>query len=184
MVFGLVVPALAIEVTPTPEQIQAALERGKLAAQRRTPPDRLYSWFGATDDLHPKGFLMTKLDGLTVMATHFSLRSATPDDKEIAQILETKTLLVSVMIFGSTPTFAVDSYMVLDQNGRTTKPVNVRFDGQASRTSVWPNQPAYRAKIVASFTYGEFDPRAATKLIVFPSSGGEVIFDLDLARFQ
>ncbi len=184
IVLGLAMPALAIEVTPTPDQIQAALERGKLAAQKRTPPDRLYSWFGATDDLHPKGFLMTKVDGLTVMAAHFYLRSAKPDEKEIAQILEAKTLLVSAIIFGSTPTFAVDSYVVLDQNGRTVKPVNVRFDGQASRTGVWPNQPAYRAKVVASFAYGDFDPLAATKLIVFPSSGGEVTFDLDFARFQ
>jgi hypothetical protein len=88
------------------------------------------------------------------------------------------------MIFGGTPTFAVDSYMVLDQNGRTVKPVSVRFDGQASRTGVWPNQPAYRAKVVASFAYGNFDPLAATKLIIYPSSGGEVTFDLDLARFE
>jgi hypothetical protein len=184
MLLGLASPAAAIEVMPTPEQLQAALERGKIAAEMRIPPDRLYSWFGATDELHPKGFLMTKLDGVAVMATHFHLRSATPDEKEIAQILVGKTLLVSVVILGETPTFAVDSYMVLNQNGRTVKPVNVRFDGQASRTSVWPSSPAYRAKVVASFAYGDFDPRTATKLVVFPSSGGEVSFDLDLARFE
>lgn len=183
---GLVVPfeAQAIEVQPTRVQIEAALQQGRAAAEKRIPPDQLYAWFGASDDLHPKGFLMTKLNGLVVMGTHFALRSATPTEQEIAQILNAKTLLVSVILFGDRPNFAVDSYVVLEQHGRTIKPLNVRFDARAARTAVWPSSPAYRAKVVASFAYADLDPRAKTKLVVFPSGGGEVTFELDFAQID
>ena len=177
-------PAAAIEVQPTPAQIQTALERGRSAAVARIPPDRLYAWFGTPNELQPRGFLMTKLAGLAVMATHFSLRSETPTDADVRQILDDRTLLVGVTIFGSRPNFAVDSYVVLTQGNRTIKPVKVRFDGSAARTSVWPSAPAYKAKVVASFAYEEFDPKARTKLIIFPAGGGEVSFDLDFAQIE
>jgi hypothetical protein len=49
---------------------------------------------------------------------------------------------------------------------------------------VWPQQPAYRAKVVAQFAYAELDPRAKTTLTVFPSSGGQVGFELDFSRIE
>ena len=174
----------AIEIQPNVAQVQEALQRGKQAAEQRIPPDRLYAWFGGDGELQPRGFVMTKLGGLAVMATHFHLRSATPTESETAQILEGKTLLVSVVIYGDRSTFAIDSYVVLEQGERTIKPVNVRFDGQAARSSAWPKSPAYRAKVVASFAYADFDPRAQTKLSVFPSGGGQVTFDLDFSRIE
>ena len=63
------VTAYAIEVHPTEAQIQAALEQGNEAAQQGSPPDTFYVRFGAIDELHPSGFLITKLGGLSVMAT-------------------------------------------------------------------------------------------------------------------
>src|SRR5262245_32438437 len=60
----LAVPVSAIEVHPTAEQVQVALNRGKEAAQKRSSPDAFYVRFGATDELHPSGFLVTKLGGL------------------------------------------------------------------------------------------------------------------------
>ncbi|MGH7228762.1 MAG: hypothetical protein ACREIH_06040 [Nitrospiraceae bacterium] len=192
--FGIAVPlvlvwvcsmtAEAIEVQPSRAQIEAALERGRAAAVARIPPDRLYAWFGTPNELEPRGFLMTKVVGLTVMAAHFALRSATPTESEIARILEDQTLLINVVIFGDRPNFAVDSYMVVEQGGHTIKPIKVRFDGQASRTSVWPKAPAYRAKVVASFPYERLDPRAKTKVSVFPAGGGQVSFELDFSQIE
>lgn len=186
LLWGVVPPSggYAIEVQPGPSQIAAALERGKAAAVARVPPDRLYAWFGSVKGLEPRGFLMTKLVGLTVMSAHFALRSETPSEAEIRQILEEHTLLVSVTIFGERPTFAMDSYLVLVQGQRTIKPVRIRFDGQASRTSVWPASPAFQAKVVASFSYADLDPRAKTRLSVFPSVGGEVSFDLEFSKID
>ena len=174
----------AIVIQPSQPQIDKALERGKAAAASRIPPDRLYAWFGSRNDLEPNGFLLSKLGGLTVMSAHFALRSATPGNTEIAQVLAERALLVTVILFGDRPDFAADSYMVLAQGSRVIKPLTVRFDAQAARTSVWPNAPAYRAKVVASYSYGELDPLARTRISVFPAGGGEVFFDLDFSQID
>jgi hypothetical protein len=177
-------PAKAIEAQPSQEQIRAALERGAEAAKQHSPPDSFYTRFGASDELHPGGFLVTKLGGLSVMATHMALRGLQPGEADIAQVLEGKTMLISATIFGNVPNFAVDSYMVLDQAGKTVKPVTVRFDGQANRSAAWPESPRFKAKVVASFAYADFDPAAPTTITIFPANGGEVTFPLDFSLIK
>jgi hypothetical protein len=184
MVFLSFGQVFAIEIDPRGAHIDTALEQGKTAALQRVPPDRLYAWFGPLDDLEPRGFLMTKVVGLRVMAAHFALRGEHPSESEIKSILEEPSLLVSVTLFGDRPTFAVDSYMLLRQQDRTIKPSKVRFDGRAARTRMWPTAPRYRAKIVASFPYAEIDPHAKTRISVFPSAGGEVTFEVDFSRIE
>ncbi|HSQ90750.1 MAG TPA: hypothetical protein VLM19_01105, partial [Nitrospiraceae bacterium] len=63
---GLVCPSAAIEVQPAQTQVRQALDRGKEAAAHRQSPETLYARFGSGDDLHPGGFLVTKLAGLSV----------------------------------------------------------------------------------------------------------------------
>jgi hypothetical protein len=173
----------AIEVQPKADQITAALERGQAAAAAHTPPDRLYTWFGLNSgtDFTPHGFLVTKLDALAVMSAHFGLRGLRPSGLDQDRILADPYLLVSVTLFGEQPDFAVDSYMLLLQGERKIIPVKVRFDGTASRSSIWPSSPAYRAKIVAFFAYTDVDPDAQSRVSVFPKGGGEATFDLDFA---
>lgn len=177
-------PVMAIEGQPGPEQVQAALDAGKAAAMEGRAPDSFYVRFGAADELHPSGFLITKLGALSVMATHMALRGLQPSEADVAQVMETKTMLVSTVIFGDMPAFARESYMVFDQAGRTIKPVTVRFDGQANRSAAWPEHPRFKAKVVASFDYNDFDPRAKTTITVFPASGGAESFALDFAGIQ
>lgn len=177
-------PVMAIESQPSPEQVQAALDAGKAAAKDGRAPDSFYVRFGASDELHPAGFLITKLGALSVMATHMALRGLQPGEADVAQVLETKTMLVSTVIFGDAPTFAQESYMVFDQAGRTVKPVTVRFDGQANRSAAWPERPRFKAKVIASFDYSNFDPQAKTTITVFPASGGAESFVLDFAVIQ
>ena len=183
-VIGSAAGAFAIETQPSQEQIRSALARGADAAKQHSPPDTFYTRFGATEDLHPSGFLITKLGALSVMATHMALRGVEPAEADIAQTLDGKTMLVSATIFGNVPNFAVDSYMVLDQGGKTIKPVTVRFDGQASRSAAWPEPPRFKAKVVASFAYADLDPVAQTTITVFPANGGEVTFPIDFAQIK
>ena len=172
----------AIEVSPTDAQVEQAVAQGLRAAKDRVLPKRLYTWFGSDRELHPKGFLRTKMNGLTVMASHFGLRGETPSETEIKRILAEETMLVSVTIFGETPTFADNSYIVLKQGEKLVKPINVRFDGVAQRTTVWPKAPRYKAKVIGSFPYDAFDPKAKTTIMVFPSQGSEVSFDVEFAN--
>jgi hypothetical protein len=181
---GLAPPSPAIDSHPTPAAIQAALERGKDAAQQHRAPDSFYVRFGSADALSPNGFLITKLGALSVMATHMALRGLVPSEADIGQVLETPTMLVSTVIFGNSAAFAVDSYMVMEQGGKTIKPLTVRFDGRADRSPAWPDAPRFKAKVVASFNYADFDPTANTTITVFPANGGEVSFPLDFGQLN
>lgn len=173
------VPAYGIDVYPTAQQIQAAFEQGKAAAQKKMSPESFYVRFGMADEVQPKGFLITKIGALSAMATHMALRGVQPSEADVAQVVEAQTMLVSTVIFGDVANFAVDSYMVLEQDGKVIKPVTVRFDAQASRSVVWPKSPRFKAKVVAWFNYADFDPRAKTTLSVFPRAGGESSFPID-----
>ncbi len=175
----LYVSAHAIEVRPTAEHIQAALDQGIKAAKKGMPPDSFYVRFGVRDEVQPKGFLITKIGALSVMATHMALRGLQPSQADVAQVMEGTTMLISTVIVGNTPNFAVDSYMVLDQGGKTIKPVTVRFDAQATRTVVYPKSPRFKAKVVASFNYADFDPKAMTSVTVYPATGGESSFSVN-----
>lgn len=181
---GLASPSAAIEVQPEEAQVRLALDRGKEAAVHRQAPETFYARFGSRDDLHPGGFLVTKLGGLSVMATHMALRGLEPSMADIAQVIETPTMLVSTVILGDSPSFAVNSYVVLDQEGKIVKPVTVRVDGQAGRSAAWPKSPKFRGKVVATFRYGDFDPNAQTTIIIFPAGGGEVHFSLNFAEIE
>lgn len=175
------VSAHAIDVYPTAEQIQIALDRGKEAAEKQHPPDAFYVRFGATDELHSHGFLITRLSGLSVMSTHMALRGLYPSATEVTQVLEGQTLLVRIVIFGNNSNFARDSYVVLEQGDTTIKPVTVRFDGVADRSTAWPESPRFTATVIASFNYADFDPIAKTTILVFPANGGESRFSMDFS---
>ena len=176
--------AYAIDVHLTADQIQVALAQGKEAAQKRRLPDSFYVRFGVADEVQPKGFLITKTGALSALATHMALRGLEPSEADVAQVLEGKTMLVNMVIFGNTLNFAVDSYMVLNQGRRTIKPVTVRFDAQADRTVVWPKSPRFKAKVVASFDYADFDPRAETTITVYPGTGDSSSFSMNFSEIR
>jgi hypothetical protein len=175
--------AAAIVVQPTDEQIRSALVRGKEAARNHLPPDVLYPRFGEAGERRPRGFLATRLGSLAVMAAHMALRGLDPSPTEIAQILKEPVMLVTAVIWGDRPSFAVESYMVLSQGGRVIKPVTVRFDGRASEEQDH-DQSAYRAKVVGAFRYDEFDPMAVTTIMVLPRHGDAVRFVLDFSQME
>jgi hypothetical protein len=176
--------AHAIDLHPTGKQIQTAIDQGKEAGQEGRSPDSFYVRFGVSDAVTPRGFLITKLGALSIMATHMALRGIQPSEADVAQILNAQTMLVSAVIFGNAPNFAVDSYMVLEQRGKVIKPVTVRFDAQAEHSARWPNDPKYKAKVVASFNYRDFDPMAETMITVYPATGGEASFPVKFVEID
>jgi hypothetical protein len=81
--------------------------------------------------LHSKGFLVTKVSGLAVMFGHYALRGEQPTDQDIQRVLEEDALQVVVTVFGNTPGFARDSYLLLKQNDQMIKPDRIGFDARA-----------------------------------------------------
>lgn len=176
-------PVWGIVPQPSESQILEAIKNGQEGARSRTPPNMLYWHFGISseDAPHAHGFLMTKLNGIAVMSSHFALRGEPLASQDIQRILDEKSLLVVVLIFGDSPSFAKDSYLLLKQGDRLIKPDRIRFDARATLLSPSQGPPMYRAKIVASFNYDVFNALAQTTVKVFPGTGGEVTFDLDFA---
>lgn len=186
LVLGGAYSAAAIEPAPTPEQVQDQIAKGEAFAPQHVPPDHLFAWFGAgvDEELTPKGFVLSKLVSLRVMAAHFALRGQPLTEADIRQVLDNPSMIITTFIYGESPNFAVNTYVVMEQAGKAISPINIRFDAVAGRTARWPKSPAYKAKIVATFRYADFDPKAATTLLVYPPQGGEVRFNLDFAQID
>lgn len=172
----------AIVQHPSPSQIQDVVEKGHERAQEKKPPNMLYWRFGSTENnSQPHGYLITKLSGIAVMSSHFALRGEQLTSRDIQRIVDEDTLQVVVMIFGESPTFAKDSYLLLKQGQRLIKPDRIRFDARASPQPQIQGESVFRAKIVATFAYGNFDLEALSTIKVFPGTGGEITFDLDFS---
>lgn len=176
--------AAAIEVNPEQTQIQGAIDRGKQAAAQHRAPETFYARFGGTGPVQSEGFLLTKLGSLSVMATHMALRGLEPSAADVAHVIEAPAMLVSATIVGESPGFAANSYMIFEQAERVIKPITVRADGQAHRRTTGPESPKYQATIVATFRYGDFDPKARTMITIFPATGGEVHVPLSFADIE
>ncbi|MBA3611366.1 MAG: hypothetical protein H0W49_00315 [Nitrospirales bacterium] len=124
---------------------------------------------------------MTKLNGISVLSSHFALRGEYPASEDIQRVPDEEALQVVVVIFADSPTFAKDTYLLLKQGNRLIKPDRIRFDARASPISPGQGPSIFRAKIMASFPYDAFDVLAQTTIKVFPGAGGEVTFHLDFA---
>ena len=181
---GIAAPSVAIESQPTREHIRMALERGTHAAAEHRSPDTFYARFKSPDDQHASGYLVTKLGGVSVMATHLASRGLQPSEADVTHVLDASTMLISAVIVGEHPSFAENSYMVLEQGQKAIKPITVRADGQADRSAVWPKSPRFTARVVALFNYADFDPMAKSTITVFPASGGELRFSVDFAQID
>jgi hypothetical protein len=172
---------LALFQHPDRNQVEHALKRGMDFAQQHRPPNELYWHFGSTEKFESHGFLVTKISGLAVMAGHYALRGEQPTDQNIQQVLAEEALQVVVTVFGDSPGFARDSYLLMKQGQQVVKPDRIRFDARAREAGHDQGISMYRAKIVGLFPYGTFKPEAATTLLVFPGAGGVIRFELDLS---
>jgi len=173
--------AHAILPHPDKKQIDHAVKRGIDFAQQHRPPSELYWHFGSTKKFEPRGFLVTKVSGLAVMSGHYALRGEQPTDQDIQRVLGEDALQVVVTVFGNTPDFARDSYLLLKQDDHMIKPDRIRFDARARSVGHDQGDSVFRAKIVGLFPYGTFEPESHATLLVFPGVGGEISFDLDLS---
>lgn len=124
---------------------------------------------------------MTKLGGVAVMSSHFALRGERPSPQDIERIVGEADLQVVVTVYGPSPAFARESYLLFKQGERIIKPTRIRADGRAVSVEGGMEGGTFRAKIVASFVYGSFDPQGETLISVFPGTGGEVNFLLDFS---
>ncbi len=173
--------AIAILQNPDRKQVEQALSRGKESARQHRPPNELYWHFGPMERFEPHGFLVTKISGFAVMSGHYALRGEQPTEQDVQRIMEEDALQVVVKVFGYSPGFARDSYLLIKQGNQVVKPDRIRFDARAQAVGQRQGRPVFRAKIIGSFTYGSVDLESRTTLLVFPGTGGEIKFDLEFS---
>ncbi len=181
LVLSGIVNAHAIFQHPDKQQVEQALQKGVVFAKEHRPPNELYWRFGSTGKFEPQGFLVTKISGLAVMSSHYALRGEQPTAQDIQRVLEEEALQVVVTVFGHSPGFARDSYLLIKQDDQVLKPDRIRFDARAQSVGHRQGDTIFRAKIVGLFLYGTFEPKSPATLLVFPGAGGEIRFDLDLS---
>ena len=175
------VPAQAVVPYPTQVQVDRALKKGTDFAKKHRPPNELHAHFGSTEPFEARGFLVTKISGLAVMTGHYVLRGEQPTGQAIQRVLDETALQVIVTVFGDSPGFARDSYLIMKQGEHVVKPHRIRFDAHARKVSHDHGDAVYRAKIVGEFPYETFNPTSSTTLLVFPGLGGEIHFTVDLS---
>lgn len=138
-------PVWGIVPHPSQSQILEAVQNGQEGARSRTPPNMFWH-FVVSDSPHAQGFLVTKLNGIAVLSSHFALRGEYPASEDIQRVLDEGALQVVVLIFGDSPTFAKDSYLLLKQGNRLVKPDRIRFDARASPICPGQGPSIFRAR--------------------------------------
>ena len=183
LLFCSALPAMAILQNPDRHQVEQALTRGNESGRERHLPNELYWHFGSTKQFEPHGFLVTKVSALAVLSGHFALRGEQPTDQDIQRVLGEDALQVVVKVFGYSPGFARESYVLIQQGNQLVKPTRIRFDARAQAVGQHQGRPIFRAKIIGVFPYNSIDLQGRTTLLVFPGAGGEIKFDLDFSAF-
>ncbi len=175
--------ALAIEFNPTKEQINKAIQDGKDANAKegrddQEGPDNYFD-FGVTEAASTYGFLSKKTDPSCGRgAINTKLRSIKDRSKEAARkmqptpdmndLLQNETLQIIYVYCQLSPKSYDDkTHLVLKQGDKIIQPTDV----------------ASSAGLVLSawFSYGSFDPRVSTNIIIIPNTGKRVEYIVDFS---
>jgi hypothetical protein len=177
----------AIDVDLNAAAVKKAVEDGKQMKDEaiKVSPTR----FGANlkEDLcGGGGEIQTKTVGLNRLG---ALIAADPEradrDKEqvdaaIKKTAESNRLKIVFDFCGDTVDFAEGSSATLEQGGKMIKGEMAKPD-KAKKNE---KGPAYRGKIAASFAYGSFDPKAPTKITLFPPMGDAMSWEVDFSKIK
>ena len=175
----------AIDVDLDEATVKKAVEDGKQMKDIKTLPTR----FGADlakDLCGGGGEIQTKTVGLNRLG---ALIAADPEraerDKEqvdaaIKKTAETKRLKIVFDFCGDTVDFAEGSSATLEQGSKMIKGEMAKPD-KAKKNE---KGQAYRGKIAASFAYGSFDPKAFTKITLFPPVGDSLSWEVDFSTIR
>ena len=177
--------AIAVELDAT--AIQKLIEEGKQmkAEDIKNIPTR----FGADlskDVCGGGGYLETKTLGLTRYGARIAADPAGAEQNKeqveaaIKKLAESKRLKIVFDFCGDTVDFAEGSSATLEQGGKMVKGESAKPD-KAKKNE---KGPAYRGKIAASFAYGSFDPKAPTKITLFPPIGDAMSWEVDFSTIR
>jgi hypothetical protein len=178
--------AIGIDVKLDDVAVKKAVEEGKQIKDVKNMQTPRFGADLAKDLCGGGGEIQTKTVGLHRLG---ALIAADPEradrDKEQVQQAIQKTadagrLKIVFDFCGDTADFAEDAQATLEQDSRMIKGEMAKPDKAKKNTE----GPAYRGKVAASFPYGSFDPKAVTKITLYPKTGDAMTWEVDLSKIQ
>lgn len=171
-------PALAIEVNPTKEQIEEAIQAGKDAAEN---PDAQTKFEKHIGNYEPCGIVIinTKLSG--ELGIYKKSKDAARLFKPIPNhdhILQEQAMTIGFGLCNPYKYDLEDIHIVIKQGSRVIQPVLKLGDGIVREGTL----PAKGWGVFAVFPYGSFDPKAVTTIIIIPPTGKRIEHTVDLLQ--
>ena len=175
----------AIDVELNAAAVKKAVEDGKQMKEVKTLPTR----FGADlakDLCGGGGEIQTKTVGLNRLGALIAADPARAErdkekvDEAIKKTAEANRLKIVFDFCGDTVDFADGSSATIEQGGKMIKGETAKPD----RAKKNEKGQAYRGKIAASFAYGAFDPKARTKITLYPPMGDAMSWEVDFSTIR
>ena len=180
-------PSAAIVVDLDPAAVKQAIEEGKQMKDEelKSVPTRFGANLkedlcGGGGEIRTKTFALNRLGSLIARNPEQAEQDKAKIDENIQKILDSKLLKITFDFCGDTADFAEGSSATLEQGGKMIKGEMAKPD----RAKKNEKGPAYRGKIAASFPYASFDPKAATKITLYPPVGEAMSWDVDFSKIK
>jgi len=180
-------PSAAIVVDLDAAAVKQAIEEGKQMKDEelKSVPTRFGANLkedlcGGGGEIRTKTFALNRLGSLIARNPEQAEQDKAKIDENIQKILDSKLLKITFDFCGDTADFAEGSSATLEQGGKMIKGEMAKPD----RAKKNEKGPAYRGKIAASFPYASFDPKAATKITLYPPVGEAMSWDVDFSKIK
>lgn len=175
----------AIDVDLDAAAVKKAVEDGKQIKEVKTLPTRFGADLakdlcGGGGEIQTKTVGLNRLGALIAADPERAERDKAQVDGAIKKTAEAKRLKIVFDFCGDTVEFAEGSTATLEQGGKMIKGEMAKPD-KAKKNE---KGPAYRGKIAASFAYGSFDPKAPTKITLFPPLGDSMSWEVDFSTIR
>jgi hypothetical protein len=175
----------AIDVDLNAAAVKKAVEDGKQMKDIKTLPTRFgadlaQDLCGGGGEIHTKTVGLNRVGALIAADPERADRDKDQVDAAIKKTAESNRLKIVFDFCGDTVDFAEGSSATLEQGGKMIKGEMAKPD-KAKKNE---KGPAYRGKIAASFAYGSFDPKAPTKITLFPPMGDAMSWEVDFSKIK
>lgn len=175
----------AIDVELDAAAVKKAVEDGKQMKDIKTSPTRFGADLskdlcGGGGEIHTKTFGLNRMGAMIAARPEDAERDKEKVDDAIKKTAESKRLKIVFDFCGDTVDFAEGSSATLEQGGKMIKGEAAKPD----RAKKNEKGQAYRGKIAAYFAYGSFDPKAPTKITLFPPMGDAMSWEVDFSAIR
>jgi hypothetical protein len=175
----------AIDVDLDTAAVKKAVEDGKQMKEVKTLPTRFGADLskdlcGGGGEIHTKTVGLNRLGALIAADPARAERDKEQVDAAIKKTAEANRLKIVFDFCGDTVDFAEGASATLEQGGKMIKGEMAKPD----RAKKNEKGPAYRGKISASWAYGSFDPKAPTKITLYPPMGDSMSWEVDFSTIR